>query len=557
MRIRIGNRSSSRSSNGTLVWVLVPMGLTVALAYQAWGRYQSMGFTVETAAFAGGAVFTLIMGLSMIRSWRTGRTSETRLEAAREEFAEEPWKIRPEWRDSRFEAEPYGRRNLLFMAILWNLFTWPLAVFVIRSEFSNPTPDRAVLMVLIFPAVGLILAAVAIRGAIQRRKFGTTVIELDTIPVPLGGRLQGRVLTGIAPRDTPPEGFRVMLSCYRRRVKRTRSSNGGSSREVDLDLLWRDETRMRGIPVDANTRLAVPISFELPENQPESTAERSENRMLWQIDVSADLPGVDYEASIEIPVFQVEGAVGEAHPEDSATVGAVANDESYGRYELGADLTGPRSPGIEMTEPARGRIEFFFDRARDKSTIVITGLVSLACFGALTALVLSGRWPGVIVTLILIVIGGAFGFVAWRAWAYTSTVTVDRERVQVVRGAFGRGEPTVIPSSDVTDVKVVVSGRSGSGAKSKTSYRLEIERIATDEERLTHEQQLQKVQSLTETLGFKSEDGESVSDKIAASDVGPRPKVQVADGLADKQEADWIALRIMEAAVGARPGRER
>lgn len=549
MRIRIGKRSSARSSKLTLVWALIPAGLTVGLGYQAWDLYRTTGLSLETGVFAAGALFTAAMGLSVLRSRRTGRAREARLEAARNEFADEPWKIRPEWRDRRFRADPPGSRGMRFMAVVWNLLTWPLATVVIHSEFSNPSPDRAVFLVLLFPGIGLLLAAIAARGILQRRKFGSTEIELDALPVPLGGRLGGRVLTGIQPRDTPPEGFRVALNCYRRRVRRTSDGDGGTRREVDMDLLWRDETRMAGVPEDANTRLAVPFSFDLPEDQPESTAEKTENRILWRLDVHADLPGIDYETSIEIPVFDVGGVQSEA----SSNVAAAGADDPYARYELGSDLTEPRSRGIQMREPTPGRIEFFFDRARNKTTIIVPGIVALACLAVVVGTILSGRFAGILLTLILMLLGGVFGWVAWRAWSYTSRVAVDEDGVRVLRGPFGRGEPVVIPASEIVAVRPVVAGRSGSGARSTSSYRLELERIATDEDRVSHEAQLETLRSLTETLGFEASDGESVSDRIARSNTGPRPTIQLADGLSDKQEADWIALRIMEAAVGARP----
>jgi hypothetical protein len=557
MRFRFGSGSSSESSRGSLIVPIVFLGAGLWALYEAYSVYVTTALATHAGIFLAAGAGLISVSWASFRKVRSARAHASRVEALRDEHPGEPWMVRPEWHDSRFEEEAPRDAGIMWMAIIWNLIAWPIAFAAIRQELLSPEPDRAVVMVLLFPLMGVVLGGVALRQFLRRRKFGRTVLQLDTMPVPLGGSLRARFETNIPARDPPPEGFHVMLSCYRRKVVQS-SSSSGSSTSVELKLCWRDEKRMRGIPFDAGTRLAVPVSFDVPHDQPQSTAERTGNRILWRIEVEAEVPGVNFQSQVEIPVFDLEqSAPLDAEPGrlsagawggDGARISG-DDDEDFSTHEIGHILSTPRSPGIELRTPSPGRIEFFFDRARDKSSLAVTTVVFLVCFGLAVALSIFGEGAPFGVLLMLGVVGASFGYVGYREWAYTSTLTVDAERLEFVRGPFGRGEPVVIPAAELTDVRLEIGATSNVGSVTRASYWLVLVRKASEEARISHAEQLERLQSLADTLGLRSNDGTAMSDIL---DRAPplRPTVKVCGGLKDKKEADWIALKIMEAAVG-------
>lgn len=71
---------------------------------------------------------------------------------------------------------------------------------------------------------------------------------------------------------------------------------------------------------DDGRTLDVPLAFQVP-GAPPSTAAKSENRILWSVEATADVSGIDYAAVVEIPVFPVR-------PDASV------NPDRYARHEL-------------------------------------------------------------------------------------------------------------------------------------------------------------------------------------------------------------------------------
>jgi hypothetical protein len=92
-------------------------------------------------------------------------------------------------------------------AILWNLVSAPAVVLGVRAALREG--DRAAMIALLFPVVGIGLLAWPIRATIRRRRYGTSVLELGTLPAVVGHALEGTLRPPAGLR--PPEGFRVVL----------------------------------------------------------------------------------------------------------------------------------------------------------------------------------------------------------------------------------------------------------------------------------------------------------------------------------------------------------
>jgi hypothetical protein len=146
---------------------------------------------------------------------------------------------------------------------------------------------------LLFPAIGIGLVAWAIKATLGYRKFGSTYLQLATLPGAIGGRLAGRVETRMT--KIPPDGCFVTFSSFRR-VKR-----GKNTSEVTL---WQDAFAVSRQSMGRGASgVFIPIEFRIPADCEPSTIETARSPVIWRLTAFADLPGVDFETSFEVPVF--------------------------------------------------------------------------------------------------------------------------------------------------------------------------------------------------------------------------------------------------------------
>ena len=469
---------------------------------------------------------------------------------------EAPWTVRPEWKTNAISEEP-ADGSLNVFAVLWNLITWPLAGYIFYDAvWQSADPEWGVLFVLLFPAAGLLLGWLAVKQVLHRQKFGVSTLVMETMPGRLGRHLRARLRTGVPPEEVPDDGVHVRLSCYHRYVKVTRDSDGGTDRDVEKDLKWRDEKRMRGQSRADGAGTEVPISFEVPADLPPSPPYETEDRILWELDASAELSGLDYEVSFEIPVFEPEDTAAEsdetAAPEVESEGGLSGMEEGpepgglqheqdvdserdpYARYEVGGDFSEPVSDGIRMDgRPGRGlTVSFAPARAKGMATLLtVLGLGMLV--GGIFVFAASFLFG-----LLLLGFGGFVAYGAWQKWTYASTVSVDGGQIEVTRGPFGNGKTQRFPCSALEDVTVQARGHGGD-----TTYyamALTIAEAAVQENSGNGAQLADWIRQFGEASG--------VADQVQEAVEKATQSVRVAGDLTNKQEADWIADCLIEAA---------
>lgn len=581
MRIRLNSSSKIGfvlSILFNLIFLLIGAGVLVYGIMQ----YLEGAPLSETAVFWGvGGVFMLVGLGSIWRTWRRRKQSED-VDDLREKHADALWKVRPAWRSATIQEDTSTSWSLIIFAVLWNGFSWPLAGYVMYDIFvQSANPQWGGLFVLIFPAAGILLGWMAAKRVLHRRKFGQSTLEMDTMPGRLGRRLQARVQTGVAPDDAPEDGFHVLLTCYRRTVRYTRDSDGDRKKEVEKDILWRDEKRMRGRSYGSGDRVEVPVSFELPTDQPTSTPEKRERRIMWEIEIEADLPGLDYDTSFEIPVFGPEdGVAGSATDSESDleqeepravsedaetdevfwsldeegddTLKRAAEDEtsaadasdSYEEYEVGGQFTEPVSDGISMERGAGGGLKFHFAAARNKGMALLLTVLGVG-------LLIGGFFvfgQSFFAGLIMLGMGGLISYGAWQQWTNASTVVVKNGQVRVESGSFGSGSTTTFPCAHLAEVRVEANGRMGDSAL----YDLNLYRMDAEARQQAAEgaEKMGGVVDFLQSTGLVGggADSEEVQQKIRAHVEKHGTQVKVAGGLTNKQEADWVAAKIEKAA---------
>ena len=221
------------------------------------------------------------------------------VEVARTAAKNDQIEAREDWASGRIEAQESRAGNWYFIAaILWAVLTAILAAAgYLWDEF----------MYLPAAAVGLctvVLWVMAVRNRMRQKKFGASHFAVEQMPARPGGPLTGTIETGI-PKATPPaDGFRVRLRClhrYESQVRMTGSESRHSTRRV-TDVKWEGEVATAGQASARLDGLTVPISFELPADQPASTAWHSNNGVRWELEITAETPGIDYKATFVVPV---------------------------------------------------------------------------------------------------------------------------------------------------------------------------------------------------------------------------------------------------------------
>ncbi len=238
--------------------------------------------------FGGAGAGLMIFGL---RSGRGGRL----LRQARLEHPAEPWMWRPDWANR--QATPSsgsGAWGLAFMAVFWNLISWPMVVLFLPKLIE----ERNVVgfFFLLFPLIGIFLAVAAVKSVRSWRRFRRAEFHFRAVPIQLGGELVAGLR--LPERLQPRNGLSLTLRCLRKEVR-----GSGKHRRVTEVPLW-EETQV--VPAQSSrdpTSSLWPVHFHVPYDQPPSDAEPSGHDVLWRLQATAQVDGPDLDLTFEIPVF--------------------------------------------------------------------------------------------------------------------------------------------------------------------------------------------------------------------------------------------------------------
>ena len=344
----------------------------------------------------------------------------------------QPWLWRDDWALRRVaEASPAARIALWVFALMWNAITIPMALLLARRFPHNP----ALAFIFLFAAVGLILLGAAVRGTLRQRKFGRSICAIDRLPIEPGQTLTGAV----EHRGTqvPESGYRLVLACINRIV-----TGSGRSRSTSNETLWDAEQVVSGaLAAPSPAGMRVPFSFEIAADAPSSDLDTPADMVLWQLTVTAALPGIDYAATFDLPVF--------------ATAGAAGAHDVFRRQEAAKRELSPSSRATVSPLPAGG-IEVRVPPHRDFGALATFFLFGAIWFGAIALI-----WRAGAPTFI----AGAFSLfgvvillMAVDYFTGTSVVTADRSGLQARRVVLGIPKATSIERDEVESIASKVGG---------------------------------------------------------------------------------------------------
>ncbi len=434
--------ANTKVALGCLTAFLLPFcGVGVGAAIMAgrsalagdWGR---AGFMLIFALAFGGVGFGMLTA-----AWR-GRHRVAAMDDRRAAHPDEPWLWRPEWAAGRIESST--RQTMITsaaFAALWNLIALPGTLAGIARYLEAREPQ--VLLVLIFPVVGVGLIAWALRAAARYRKYGVSILELAHVPGVIGRGVGGIVRVSIP--IAPDEGFAASLTCVNRY-----SSGSGENRSTRERILWQEKMTVTDFEREWSGRgTRVPVVFRLPSDVRESDDRNSNDRIIWRLQIDADVSGVDYHAQFEVPVFRTAES---DTPLTEEAERALAPSGSREEYQPPAD-----SP-IRVT-PAPGGMEVHFPMARHIGPALFTTAFT-AVWTAIVYFLYQSNAPGLFWMLF-----GLFDvlmiYVVLVMWLGHSRIRVGRERVVVTSGIAFLTRSTSMPTASCADVSVKIGMRSG------------------------------------------------------------------------------------------------
>ncbi len=407
---------------------------TEALLYREL-RWGMLGFQLVFALAFG------IVGYGLMFAAVYGGRLAKEADALKERHTDEPWLWEKDWVDGRIQAGSRGKMiGAILFATLWNLISSPI-IFIVPRELADG--NRLVLLGLLFPLVGAVLATYAIYAVLQWRKFGNTELELFSNPGVLGGYLEGRVHTNI--RRGEGEGFRLTLSCVR---KETRGS--GDNRSTTEKTLWQDSVEVPGNEVYAGPHgVSVPVRFAIPYTAgPQSDPEASDP-VIWRLDVAAALTGVDFSSRFKVPVFET--------PDSDPELEVEVDEPPLTDTEAAGDLA---SIGILRRPTAEGGVSYIFRRGRAKAAAIgLTVFTAIWC-GSIWLMITLGApifFPIVFGLFALLML---FGLVD--LWLKQTRVQVEGGRLAFNRRLLGSGKTLIFSAGEIAAIKLKRGMQSGS-----------------------------------------------------------------------------------------------
>jgi hypothetical protein len=391
-----------------------------------------MVFGTVFAGFAAAFMAALMAGRNRLRE------QERRQQA----HPDQPWLWRSEWATGRIED---ATRTTLWaswlFALLWNLISIPVGAIGARTAWQAGKPAGYV--ALLFPLVGLGLLVWAIRTTLRHRRYGTSWLELATHPGVIGRSISGMVRVGSPIQSS--DGFEVTLRCVRRVTTRSGKSSSTSKR-----ILWQEERRIAGEisrdPQGYCTR--IPIKFTVPADVQPSDPVHSNDQIVWRLELSASVPGVDYRSTFEVPVFRTGESV------SAETEAPITEDEpAQEPYRQ------PAGSRIVVTTNRRGT-EIVYPALRNPG--VAAGFIAFTL-----------GWSGVVLALLKFGAPLLFPIVFGLFWILLVVVTLQQclgvirvvaqpGSLQVAEGYLSAGRERTIPAQEIADITLKIGMQAGS-----------------------------------------------------------------------------------------------
>ena len=442
-----------------------------------------LALVVGSAAFVfmGAAV---AMVLAVMRARRRQRMV-TDLQGT---FPDSPWMWREDWAQARCESRlKISVLAIWILALLCNGIFVPLVYFVfttLSAEALHKNP--LILMAFIFPLAGIGMLISAVRSTLRRIEFGKGCFLMSPPPGVIGGRLRGNIQARFP--HGAANGVQLKLTCVNRVV-----TGSGKNQSAWEKIRWREQQTIapeRLMPGPDGA--LIPVDFQIPNDALACESHNPSDSILWLLEADADVPGVDYRDTFEVPVFRTKDSPALAAPVDRSNAFA---DVPEGPAERPAG-----SKVIVQTSPAGG-IMFKFPALRNPAAAFGT-----TAFFFMWSAVVWFLWTHApfFFAFFFGLFDAIFLLIVLSLWMGSSVVTFEAGTVSVRGGLLSLGPRHVVPCSEITEIHIPIGMQMGN-AQGTPYYNIQL--VCRDGRKFT-----------------------------------------VGQGLRDKQEAEWLVAEMKKAA---------
>lgn len=224
--------------------------------------------------------------------------TEAEVEAASLAWAKAKYAERADWVEGRIPQEfvrtgPGQRLTLITWSVI-GLIAICAGLIWSGSVWIPATGASAMSLVVIF---------LYWRAELRRRQHGGSVLALPDGPVVLGGAFRGVVETSLRPDNAPANGFTLTFRC----VRRFRVSGGGRNRTTRTERAWTETTTAP--PYTIGGKVCTEVRFVVPDTAPPTSLSHEETGVFWELDVTAEMPGLDYATTFTLPVLTPDIAI--------------------------------------------------------------------------------------------------------------------------------------------------------------------------------------------------------------------------------------------------------
>lgn len=379
-----------------------------------------------------------------------------------------PWLKEKNWKNGSIVSSARNSFHwLLFFAVAWNLFSFPIAWFAIGDIYPGMDVDHLdpVLFVLIFPLVGLLLLPPLIKSYRQWKAFGVIPLTLDPYPGGIGSEVGGFL-------DINHMGWRrksefvVTVSCIQHRI-----SGSGKNTSHHQDIIWQKQADCEYDTTAGGIRLK--FLAQIDESLPESESVRSNRYHRWVVRVTGTNPEtrVKLAREYDIPVFRQEQPV-------RSRIRVLQKTQKLDRESI--------SNKQIVIDDDLHQLTFYYPASRRSGAGAVLLFIALA-FGIPALFLGHNTWEGFheqssfslfmmgvtgIMTLIFAAISLSLFLYSLHLVSHTLRVFFLAEGIRVISRSILRRSDNTIPYSEITALRKRNTMRSGQGAGATLYYEI-------------------------------------------------------------------------------------
>lgn len=401
-------------------------------------RWGMLGFKMMFVLMFGS------VGIALIASTLLAKTDATN----HPESSSKPWLARREWANR--EVTCNTNSSLWFVwgfTLLWNLISLP-AAFAIPEVLAEGS--LFILLVLFFPLAGIYMLVWAIKSTLGWRRFGQVRLTLDPYPGSIGGQVGGSLELPIA--YNPQQRFPVSLQCVR-----SYTSGSGKNRSRYQTAIWQTKGLAHSRPTATGGTL-LRVCFDVPADLPASE-KPSDDYRFWQLELHADLPGVDLHRQFEVPVFTTA--------EQSHTALPLSTEHPQLNAEREAQIE-----AVANIEQIPGGVRMRFPMLQGAGNN-LGGLVCGLFFTGTGVLIGKENDAPAFMAWIFILIGSLIAFICLK-WLFTS-LSIQLDRNGLISQRYWLGIPVgrdQIPRADIFKLYIDINQKRSSTKGHQEMYKI-------------------------------------------------------------------------------------